>query len=180
MNGPGRQNPGPFSLENVAMTASLWDAQFEYWINLLSEPGKPITRGMLEDIGQLLSKRERLEANDRADQLEAEMVEELDGLGQPQTSELSDTLRTLIRNVGTMKRIHQYRADKAFHEYEEQMRFIIDAAVKAQQFYDALPPDEQRFWTAPMVDEDGNWCGSPPQVVDKWTALRPDLVSPRP
>jgi len=157
----------------------LWTAHLDHWIEELSRPGRPITRTDIDELKGLLSVREQDQANARANELETEMAEHLDGCGQLEPSELSDKLETLIKNIGYTQSVHLPLANKAFSKYETHMNRIFADVAEARSFYNALPSEEKRFWTCPSVDDQGNWTGTRPQQVDKWSAVRPDLVSPR-
>lgn len=156
----------------------LWTAQLDYWIETLSQPGRPTTQADLDELKSLLSVREQKQANARADELEAEMAELLDGYGQLEPSELSDNLESLIQNIAHVQSIHWPLANKAFEKYKMHMDRIFAEIAEARKFYDALPLDEQRFWS-PTVDDEGNWTARRPRRLDKWSAVRPDLISPR-
>lgn len=156
---------------------NLWTAHLDYWIEELSQPGRPITQADLDELKGLLSVQEQRQANARAGELEAEMANQLDDLGQQAPSELSETLKTLINNIRYTASIHLPISRKHLAKAEEHQHYINKDVEKAVEFYEAMPPDEKRFWDVEK-DKDGDW-NHYPRLVDKWSAIRPDLISPR-
>lgn len=167
------------------MAKQMWKAEIECLLDRLNDP-KPLD-DVQDRLDHVFTVRERKAIEEEAVAIIEDQGFVLFGRGSIICDEQVE--KTMAQHVTNAKQSYsnQWRQMRLLRKQiaeltarlERQRGYVIGYQKTVQAYYDGLPPDQKKFWSAPVYSvEEPDWMEKFPEPVDPWYAVRPDLLSP--